>query len=105
MHELGIIPGIHSIYCSMFIRSIGRVCIEKSSSAKLSEAISSMFQWYERSVACYAYLEDARYPGNLLKNSRSFTRGWTLQELLAPARVEFFSQDWQVHRHKDQLKA
>lgn len=73
-----------------------------SSSAELSEAINSMFAWYKRSEACYAYLADvsseAADDDELLveevKNSRWFTRGWTLQELLAPRRVYFYSVDW-----------
>ena len=33
-------------------------CINKSSSAELSEAINSMYAWYQQSVVCYAYLSD-----------------------------------------------
>ncbi|KAI0451781.1 HET-domain-containing protein [Xylaria acuta] len=70
------------------------------SSAELSEAINSMFAWYQDAAACYAYLNDA--PDDLsteeasAKFSRSkwFRRGWTLQELLAPKNVEFFSGNW-----------
>ena len=66
-------------------------CIDKTSSAELSEAINSMFSWYQRATVCYAYLVDV--DGSLsdsddlysqVKPSRWFTRGWTLQELLAP---------------------
>jgi hypothetical protein len=83
-------------------------CIDKSSSAELQEAINSMFQWYESSRVCYAYLYDVSIPthsGSPLdrglfaagwiksfKASRWFTRGWTLQELLAPRSVVFFDQ-------------
>ncbi|CAI6336333.1 unnamed protein product [Periconia digitata] len=66
-------------------------CIDKSSSAELSEAINSMFQWYRDSTICYVYLADVH--NRDIKSSRWFTRGWTLQELLAPARVEFFQAD------------
>jgi hypothetical protein len=77
-------------------------CIDKSSSAELAEAINSMFQWYSRAVKCYAYLSDVRVPEHderqltwelAFRNSRWFTRGWTLQELIAPASVEFFSSN------------
>ncbi|KAI0485433.1 HET-domain-containing protein [Xylaria cf. heliscus] len=79
---------------------IDTCCIDKRSSAELSEAINSMFAWYRDAVACYAYLNDA--PDDLsteegsAKFSRSkwFRRGWTLQELLAPKDVEFFSGNW-----------
>jgi len=71
--------------------------VDKSSSAELTESINSMFQWYRQAVVCYAYLED--YPMDMppesgLPGCRWFTRGWTLQELLAPERVKFYSQNW-----------
>ncbi|OAG10611.1 HET-domain-containing protein [Paraphaeosphaeria sporulosa] len=74
-------------------------CIDKRSSAELSEAINSMFPWYKHSEICYVYLSDV--PGGLydydtLANSKWFTRGWTLQELLAPCKILFFAQDWTV---------
>ena len=71
-------------------------CIDKSSSAELSEAINSMFQWYRKSAVCYAYLSDvaeATFEEDFPK-SRWFRRGWTLQELLAPSHVIFFDQAW-----------
>jgi hypothetical protein len=80
---------------------IDTCCIDKSSSAELSEAIDSMYGWYEGSVVCYAYLEDVGRalstqtsygPSNkdkTVEESRWFTRGWTLQELIAPAKVDF----------------
>jgi len=66
---------------------IDTCCIDKSSSSELLEAITSMFQWYERAQVCYAYLEDVGKQHTALKNSRWFRRGWTLQELLAPSVV------------------
>src|SRR3954465_11232939 len=80
-------------------------CIDKSSSAELSEAINSMYAWYRDSKACYAYLEDVNITSLNPKNetsssefmaSRWFTRAWTLQELLAPSNVLFFSSDWSL---------
>jgi hypothetical protein len=78
-------------------------CIDKTSSAELTEAINSMFKWYRKASQCYVYLSDVSagtltsekpvrqnwYPA--FQRSRWFTRGWTLQELLAPTSVEFFS--------------
>ena len=72
-------------------------CIDKASSADLSEAINSMFQWYKRAEVCYALLsdKDQRYEFfQTEKPSRWFTRGWTLQELLAPEKLVFFSKHW-----------
>jgi tetratricopeptide (TPR) repeat protein len=73
---------------------IDTCCIDKSSSAELTEAINSMFRWYSDAAMCYVYLSDVS-TGNQpsLHTSRWFTRGWTLQELLAPATVEFFSAE------------
>ncbi|ROW10296.1 hypothetical protein VMCG_02053 [Cytospora schulzeri] len=76
---------------------IDTCCINKSSSAELTEAINSMFRWYERCELCIAYLVDVAPTGDDPEgfgSSRWFTRGWTLQELLAPHEVDFFSSDW-----------
>jgi len=85
---------------------IDSCCINKSSSFELSEAINSMFRWYQRSSKCYVYLPDV--PQDLwesaLTKSRWFTRGWTLQELLAPPSVEFFSREGQLLGDKKSLE-
>jgi hypothetical protein len=79
---------------------IDTCCIDKSSSAELSEAINSMFRWYKDAAICYAYLsdvpsdDDLQGPESAFSKSRGFTRGWTLQELIAPREVEFFSKEW-----------
>jgi len=81
------------------------VCIDKSSSAELSEAINSMFAWYRASEVCYALLVDVPPMSeeevgqcskrkNPFRESRWFRRGWTLQELVAPWNVIFLSRDW-----------
>jgi hypothetical protein len=75
-------------------------CIDKSSSAELTEAITSMFQWYYKAVKCYVYLSDVPINGfakndQSFQKSRWFTRGWTLQELIAPKCVEFYSLEGQ----------
>ncbi|OCK88967.1 HET-domain-containing protein, partial [Cenococcum geophilum 1.58] len=79
-------------------------CINKPNHTELQEAINSMFRWYQRAAKCYVYLLDVsastsnqdkllcRPPSKLsLGGGRWFTRGWTLQELIAPTSVEFFS--------------
>lgn len=75
-------------------------CIDKSSSAELSEAINLMFRWYRDAVKCYVYLADILASGDSsqsvsITGSRWFTRGWTLQELIAPSHVDFFSSTGQ----------
>lgn len=101
---------------------IDTCCIDKRSSAELSEAINSMYRWYERSSECYVYLADfqlsprelsdkislgvfERYGGTewlaqkesfkqRFSDSLWFTRGWTLQELLAPEDPIFYDAEW-----------
>nr|CEG03758.1 unnamed protein product [Fusarium acuminatum CS5907] len=68
-------------------------CIDKTSSAELTEAINSMFLWYQKASACYVHLAD-KITGSPLVNCRWFTRGWTLQELIAPGSMTFFSRNW-----------
>ncbi|KAG6336737.1 hypothetical protein ID866_2342 [Astraeus odoratus] len=83
---------------------IDTCCIDKSSSAELSEAINSMYQWYRNSSLCYAYLDDVDDPvvaadrawASPLTCSEWFTRGWTLQELIAPRHVQFYTRDWRL---------
>lgn len=72
---------------------IDTCCIDKSSSAELSEAINSMYRYYRESVVCYAYLCDVNDDAQIA-SSRWFTRGWTLQELIAPRRLELYSASW-----------
>jgi len=75
-------------------------CIDKSNSVELQEAINSMFRWYQNATKCYVYLSDVSSDQfsectweSAFRSSRWFTRGWTLQELLAPGSVEFFSRE------------
>lgn len=78
-----------------------RCCIDKTSTAELSEAINSMFSWYKNAWVCYAYLSDVPDDADLSGHtssfalSRWFTRGWTLQELIASPDVIFYSVNWQ----------
>ena len=81
-------------------------CINKSIRQELDTAINSMFCWYQRAKKCYVYLSDVQISEEVMdiqsfriiwedtfRRSRWFTRGWTLQELLAPSTVEFFSKE------------
>ncbi|KAK1453902.1 HET domain-containing protein [Colletotrichum melonis] len=84
-------------------------CIDKSSSAELSEAINSMFRWYQEARICFVFLSDFQ-PSDVTKPSvsfaqcRWFTRGWTLQELLAPRHMYFYNQEWKLVGDKDSLR-
>lgn len=89
---------------------INTCCIDKTSSAELSEAINSMYQWYHNAEVCYAYLVDvasnppsAECDAEFCK-SRWFKRGWTLQELLAPANVIFYNKEWRELGTKTSLQ-
>ena len=86
---------------------IDTCCIDKSSSSELSEAINSMFRWYKNATVCYAYLSDIpRFPkdyrdqsghwSRVVSKSRWFTRGWTLQELIAPQQMNFYNKEWEL---------
>nr|VWO96236.1 DNA gyrase subunit A (EC [Ganoderma boninense] len=93
-------------YCYIWIDSC---CIDKESSAELSEAINSMYNWYRGAQVCYGFLadvspnEDVRKQDSEFRNSRWFKRGWTLQELVAPLVLVFLSQDWDYLGTKDGL--
>ncbi len=80
-------------------------CINKDSSSELSEAINSMFRYYRGVKVCYVYLHDvtrasgfrvagSENSGRRPRYSEWFSRGWTLQELLAPKVLAFFDRDW-----------
>jgi hypothetical protein len=92
-------------------------CIDKSSSAELAEAINSMFRWYRDAAKCYVFLQDVprttvdskdrscQLPWEIaFRTSRWFTRGWTLQELIAPTSVEFFSKKWELLGDRNSLE-
>ena len=92
-------------------------CIDKSNNTELSEAINSMFCWYRDAAKCYVYLSDVSTCGSdaddqrsrsawklAFRESRWFTRGWTLQELIAPPSVEFFSQEGERLGNKRSLE-
>lgn len=91
-------------------------CINKSSEPELSEAINSMFRWYSNAAKCYVYMSDVSRPAlgtdgqdnqlsweSAFRKSRWFTRGWTLQELIAPKSVEFFSKEGEYLGNKESL--
>ncbi|AEO64625.1 9df33e65-a608-457b-8d0c-f02dfb23ae30 [Thermothielavioides terrestris] len=97
-------------------------CIDKRSSAELTEAINSMYAWYRDAAVCYVFLSDlepsafaagaggasagggseaaADELARALPACRWFTRGWTLQELLAPREVLFFDKSWNYRGSK-----
>jgi hypothetical protein len=84
---------------------IDTCCIDKRNAVELAAAINSMFRWYQKAARCYVYLSDVSIKDGeqhgqsnppcvpAFRNSRWFTRGWTLQELIAPALVDFFSSE------------
>lgn len=86
---------------------IDTCCIDKRNSAEWTEAINSMWRWYELSDCCYVYLVDVPSPEQqgteaalaALATSKWFTRSWTLQELLAPGRHIFCTKDWNPWYH------
>ncbi|KIM66493.1 hypothetical protein SCLCIDRAFT_326548 [Scleroderma citrinum Foug A] len=90
-------------------------CINKDSSAELTEAINSMFRWYDKAEKCYTYLHDVKdnsfpterkmedFPAEFKGWPKWFSRGWTLQGLVAPRTVVFFNHEWQAIGNKKDL--
>ncbi|KAK2735130.1 het domain protein [Colletotrichum kahawae] len=91
-------------------------CIEKTSSAELSEAINAMFVWYQASAVCFVWLEDLAPSSSASKTTPTgrklrdiskmasckwFSRGWTLQELIAPTDIRFYDSDWNFRFTKE----
>jgi len=97
---------------------IDTCCIDKRNQVELSEAITSMFRYYQRAAVCYAYLSDVSATHDYgegeqrsrfhwepaFRRSRWFTRGWTLQELIAPMRVDFFAREGERLGDKSSLE-
>jgi tetratricopeptide (TPR) repeat protein len=90
-------------------------CIDKWNKREREKAINSMFSWYKNAARCYVYLADvlvasAEEAGQRssweasFRASKWFTRGWTLQELIAPASVQFFSKQGQILGDKSTLE-
>ncbi|KJA13865.1 hypothetical protein HYPSUDRAFT_484250 [Hypholoma sublateritium FD-334 SS-4] len=87
------------------------VCINKESSSELDESIRSMFKWYRGAEVCIAFLAETTSRDDM-ENDKWFTRGWTLQELIAPRYIKFFSKNWEalsdsptyISRLSDKLK-
>ncbi|PVH96266.1 HET-domain-containing protein, partial [Periconia macrospinosa] len=84
---------------------IDTCCIDKTSSAELSESINSMFKWYNQATICFAYLADWESEEASFSHCKWFTRGWTLQELIAPKEVIFYDKTWVNRGNKLELKS
>ncbi|KAK3352175.1 hypothetical protein B0T25DRAFT_178857 [Lasiosphaeria hispida] len=88
---------------------IDSCCINKANHVELNEAINSMFEWYRKAHICYVYLADVVLSSDesvtlqAFRASRWFTRGWTLQELLAPRHVLFYDKSWRLIGSKSEL--
>ncbi|KAF9473352.1 hypothetical protein BDN70DRAFT_765077, partial [Pholiota conissans] len=87
-------------FCSTAWRDYGitlawmdTICINKDSSSELDESIRSMYAWYERAYVCIVYLAETIHAWEIPQDSW-FTRGWTLQEFIAPHRLKFYGSNW-----------
>jgi hypothetical protein len=79
-------------------------CIDKKSSAELGEAINSMYMWYKKATVCFVYLYDVEGRDDIGR-STWFTRGWTLQGLIAPTKLHFYDRHWSLIASKHDLSA
>jgi hypothetical protein len=90
-------------------------CIDRWNGREVSNAINLIFSWYKAAARCYVCLSDVSVSTTsethqqsdweaAFRASRWFTRGWTLQELIAPRSVEFFSCEGQRIGDKTSLK-
>ena len=85
--------GIHWVW-------VDTCCIDRTNSVEISESINRMFEWYSNATVCYAFLYDVKASenpaelGSSFRQSKWFTRAWTLPELLAPRNMVFFASDW-----------
>ena len=84
---------VSAYYHNTTLGWIDTVCINKTSSSELDESIRSMYNWYRRASICVTYLSETVDLSDTPHDSW-FTRGWTLQELLAPACSVFYNQNW-----------
>lgn len=83
---------------------IDSCCIDKTNNAELTESINSMFQWYSDAGLCLVYLNDFSADDHgTLRNARWFTRGWTLQETIAPREAYFYDSSWRYFGTKETL--
>lgn len=80
-------------------------CINKESDAELTEAINSMYRWYRDAEVCYLYMDDIGQSSMTTFDDASvWTRGWCLQELIAPRRLVCFDYDWAEIGSREELK-
>jgi hypothetical protein len=88
---------------------VDTVCVNRSSSAELSEAINSTFKWFRQSEACIVYLSDVDYVDDSqeqekrIRQSRWMRRSWTLQELIASQNIHFYAANWMRIGTKESL--
>lgn len=85
---------------------IDTCCINKADIPELTESINSMFKWYQKAYVCYAYISDWEPGAGVAAfcDCKWFTRGWCLQELVAPYSVQFFDRGWNYCGDKSSLK-
>lgn len=88
---------------------IDTCCIDQDSPAEVAEALNSMFRWYRDAEVCLAHLadlpaDDPAAPETAMRRCRWFTRGWCLQELIAPRALDFFDAGWNFWGSRSELK-
>ncbi|KAG0701294.1 hypothetical protein DFH29DRAFT_852779 [Suillus ampliporus] len=71
-------------------------CTDQNNNVELQRSVNSMFVWYRNSALTIVYLSDVppSSKSGALADSTWNTRGWTIQEFLAPNVVLFYQVDW-----------
>jgi hypothetical protein len=107
VYELNPVDGIAKLqsFCKV-VRDAGyrwawsdTCCIDKNDNIDLQESVNSMFTWYRHSALTIVYLSDVLplSKSGALALSVWNSRGWTVQEFLAPKVVLFYQKDWTLY--------
>ncbi|KAG0700940.1 hypothetical protein DFH29DRAFT_1080368 [Suillus ampliporus] len=74
-------------------------CIDQTNNIELQRSVNSMFVWYRESALTIVYLSDVppSSTSGALAYSAWNTRGWTVQEFLAPNVILFYRNDWSLY--------
>ncbi|KAJ4147862.1 hypothetical protein LMH87_002364 [Akanthomyces muscarius] len=98
----------HARRCGVEYIWIAELCIDRTSSADLDDAVNGSRRRLRNSTVCFAYLHDLPAEvttpdsdSSAWSRCRYWKRAWTLQELLLAPRVQFYDAYWNYRGDKD----